>query len=88
VGGDAPVVLCIACDVAIEYVRNRNRNHWGAALERHGNRNVEVVDDTVMIQIGKAEVRYKNCRTATEDIDQTARRVVLKFATQAQAMLA
>ena len=87
-GSHAPVVLSVAGDVAVEDGGNGNRDHGRAALEADGLGDIEIVDLSIAIEIGKAEVGDQDHGAGAEDIDLAIGGIVLEFAAEVQRVLA
>ncbi len=85
---NAPVVLHIAGGVAVVNDGNRHWNNRCAAFQSNRNRDVEVVDLPVAIEVRETEVGGKDDRARTKDVDLAIGNVMLKLAIELQRVLA
>ena len=85
---DAPVVLDVAGDVAVEDVRNGNGTTGALLLRADGDGDVEVVDLAVAVEVGKAEVGGEDDGAGAEDVDLAGGGVVLELAAKVEGVLA
>ncbi len=83
-----PVILRVAGDVAVEDRWNGNGHDGRLAVKSHGDRNIEIVDLPVTIQIRKAEIGSEDHRTCAEGVNLSVRSIVLKLATNLKRVLA
>jgi hypothetical protein len=57
------------------------------AVERYCDRDVEIVDNAVAVQISESKIRSKNYGSGAKDIDFAVGKVVLKFPSDVQGVL-
>ena len=57
-------------------------------MDADSDRDIEVVDDAISIQILKAKVRGKDDRSSTKHVDQSVGGVVLKLSAKSQLVFA
>ncbi len=69
----APIILRIEGGVVVAHVRDRDGHDRRGAVDADGDWNVEIVDDTVAIQILKAEVGGQDDGAGAKHVDQAMR---------------
>ena len=74
----------VAGDITIEDGWDWHRNYGRAALDADCDGNIEIVDLTVSVEVGKGEVGGEDDCAAAEDVDQAMCGVVLEFSRQSQ----
>ena len=68
------------CGVGVSDLWNRNGTHRCGAVNGNCDRNVEIIDNPIAIQILESEVRHQNDGPVSEGVDDSVRRVMLELA--------
>ena len=86
--GRPPIILHIEAGVVVRDLRDGHGDDRRSAVDAHGDGDIQIVDDAIAVQILEAEIGDEDDGARTEDVDEAAHAVVLKFRAEVQRVVA